>query len=122
MLGLALGLRLWLGCWCSNRLLLAATYVNPAMIVQCLCDAGKFSLGSGRKKDRSRLRSVPDIGCLSSVTWPVTVEDFSLDARFDSFLAIATEMVVLIDDQTKDVVFAAPCKAVIGWTVLQSNA
>ena len=85
-------------------------------------DAGKFSLGSGRKKDRSRLRSVPEIASVSSVVWPVTVEDFNLNIRFDSFLAIAPEMIVIIEDQNKDVVFALPSKSVIGWTVLQSNA
>jgi len=84
--------------------------------------AGKFSLGSGRKKDRSRLRSVPEIGSISSVVWPVTVEDFSLDVRFDCLMAVGSEMVVLVDTQSRDVVFAAPCKAVLGWTVLQSNA
>lgn len=92
------------------------------MSVVCVCGSGKFSLGSGRKKDRSRLRSVPDIGSVCSVTWPVTVEDFCLDVRFDCFLAVGNEMLVLIDDRDKDVVFAVPCKAVIGWTVLQSNA
>ena len=86
------------------------------------CNAGKFSLGSGKKKDRSRLRSVPEIGSVSSVVWQVTVEHFSLDVRLDCFLAIATEMMVIIEDQNKDVVFATPCKSVIGWTVLQSNA
>jgi len=84
--------------------------------------AGKFSLGSGRKKDRSRLRSVPEIGSRSSVVWPVTVEDFSVDVRFDCFLAVATEMVVIVNAQDREVVFAAPCKTVVGWTVLQSNA
>ena len=58
----------------------------------------------------------------SSVVWPVTVEDFCLNVRFDSYLAIAPEMIVVIEDQSKDIVFALSCKSVIGWTVLQSNA
>ena len=53
--------------------------------------------------------------------WQVTVEDFGLDVRFDCFLAIATEMIVIIDDDSREVVFAVPSKSVIGWTVLQSN-
>ena len=92
------------------------------MMMMMICGAGKFSLGSGRKKDRSRLRSVPEIGSVSSVMWPVTVEDFSVDVRFDCFLAIASEVIVLVDAQNRDVVFAATCKAVTGWTMLQSNA
>ena len=52
----------------------------------------------------------------------MTLEDFSLDVRFDCLLAISTEMMVVIDEENKDIVCASPCKAVIGWTVLQSNA
>jgi len=87
-----------------------------------VCVAGKFSLGSGRKKDRSRLRTVPDTGSISSVVWPVTVEDFSLDMRVECFMAVGCEMMVLVDAQSRVVVFATPCTAVTGWTVLQSNA
>ena len=50
------------------------------------------------------------------------MEDFGLDIRLDCYLAIAPEMLVLIDEQSKDVVFAVPCKAIIGWMDLQSNA
>ena len=92
------------------------------MMIKMFVITGKFSLGSGRKKDRSRLRSVPEIGSVSSVVWLVTVEDFGLDVRLECFLAIAAEVMVTIDECSKDVVFALPCKAVIGWTVLQSNA
>ena len=92
------------------------------MIITMFMITGKFSLGSGRKKDRSRLRSVPEISSVSSVVWLVTVEDFGLDVRLECFLAIATEVMVIIDECSKDVVFALPCKVVIGWTVLQSNA
>ena len=83
---------------------------------------GKFSLGSGKKKDRCRLRSVPELSSVSSVVWSVTVEDFIRDVRLDCFLAIATEMIVIIEELNKDVLFTATCKSVIGWTVLQSNA
>jgi len=60
---------------------------------------------------------------MSSLVWPVTIEDFSTtDLRLDCLLALACEMIVVIDDDTKDVVFASSCNSVLGWTVLQSNA
>ena len=52
----------------------------------------------------------------------MTVEDFTLDVRLDCFLGIAKEMMVVVDVENKEVVFASPCKSVIGWTVPQSNA
>jgi len=107
-----------IGFFCGNSVSAAAVVIVSVM----LWGVGKFSLGSGRKKDRSRLRTVPEIHSISTLVWPVTVEDFSLDRRLDCSLAIGQEMLVIIDDDSKGVIFALPCCDVIGWTVLQSNA
>lgn len=86
----------------------------------CL-NLGKFSLGSGRKKDKSKLRNIPDIYCKAAVVWNVTVEDAALCTDVECFLAISYEVLVLIEEKSKGVIFTATCKSVLGWTAFQGN-
>ena len=76
----------------------------------------KFSLGSGRKKDRPKTRSVPDIYARGALSWSVIVEDFGTSETIDGFLAIGSETAVIMDDTSREVLFSLQCSSVIGWT------
>ncbi|KAK2152234.1 hypothetical protein LSH36_334g01028 [Paralvinella palmiformis] len=76
----------------------------------------KFSLGSGRRKDRPKLRAFPDMFAKGAIVWNVQLEDFGSLSQVDCYLGIAEEAIVVIATHTQDVLFTIPCKAVIGWT------
>lgn len=82
---------------------------------------GKFSLGSGRKKDKSKQCSIPDVFSKSAVVWSVAVDDSSLQSAVDCFFAIARDIIVIVEDQTRNVIFTTLCKSVIGWTPFQEQ-
>ncbi|XP_064624047.1 signal-induced proliferation-associated 1-like protein 1 [Lineus longissimus] len=77
---------------------------------------GKFGLGSGRKRDKTKQRVIPDLAVAGAIVWAVQVEDFGQSVQVDCLLGISTEMVVVIEEETRDVVFAVHCRSVIGWT------
>ncbi|XP_055957265.1 signal-induced proliferation-associated 1-like protein 1 isoform X1 [Patella vulgata] len=76
----------------------------------------KFALGSGRKKERTKQKVVPDIFAKSAVIWNIQVEDVGSACQVESYLAIASNTIVIIEESTKDVIFTVACSSVIGWT------
>ncbi|XP_013415008.1 signal-induced proliferation-associated 1-like protein 2 isoform X2 [Lingula anatina] len=94
---------------------LATNYISTTAL-ESSSKLSKFGLGSGRKKERAKQKVVPDIYAKGGVVWSVQVEDFSQNSNINCFLAIAPDSVVVIEEESKDVVFTIPSKSVIGWT------
>lgn len=67
-----------------------------------------------KKKDRHRMRFVPDAIVRGAIVWQVQIEAHS--PALDCFLGISVDTLVLIDEQTRDTVFACPCTSVLGWS------
>ncbi|KAK7104928.1 hypothetical protein V1264_019565 [Littorina saxatilis] len=81
----------------------------------------KFALGSGRKKEKSKQKVVPDMFAKGALVWNVQVEDMSSAVQVESMVAIAADTIVVVDAATKDVIFTVPCSTVIGWTLQASS-
>ncbi|XP_056023182.1 signal-induced proliferation-associated 1-like protein 2 isoform X4 [Ostrea edulis] len=81
----------------------------------------KFSLGSGRKKDKVKQKVVPDIYASGAIIWNVQVEDFGSGSQTDAVLAISSEVLVIQEESSKSVIFTVHCGAIIGWTA-QANS
>ncbi|XP_041352798.1 signal-induced proliferation-associated 1-like protein 2 isoform X2 [Gigantopelta aegis] len=95
---------------------LATNYVTTSSL-----DSGsklsKFALGSGRKKERSKQKVVPDLFAKGAIVWNIQIEDFGSASQVDCLLGIGADTLVIIDDVSKDVIFMIPSGLVIGWTV-----
>ncbi|KAL8613785.1 hypothetical protein ACOMHN_029642 [Nucella lapillus] len=81
----------------------------------------KFALGSGRKKEKSKHRVVPDMYTKGALVWQVQVEDMGSAVQVESLLAVAADTIVLLDSASTDVIFTVPCSTVIGWTLQASS-
>ncbi|ESO90155.1 hypothetical protein LOTGIDRAFT_91952, partial [Lottia gigantea] len=79
-------------------------------------DNSKFALGSGRKKERTKQKVVPDLFAKGCVVWNIQVEDVGTASQVESYLAIASNTIVVIEDSSKDVIFTVSCSSIIGWT------
>lgn len=77
---------------------------------------GKFGLGSGRKKEKTKLKVVPDMYAKGALVWEVQVEDMGSASQVACLLAIAADTIVLLEESSKDVIFTIPCSTLIGWT------
>ena len=44
------------------------------------------------------------------------IEDFGQSKQVDCFLGVSMETLVVMEEDTKEVVFYCPTKAIIGWT------
>ena len=85
------------------------------------CSASaKFSfitLG-GKKKERSRPRRNAHLQSSGAVSWAVVARDFIHSADTGCLLAISNELVVLIEEASKEVVFHCYCRDLIGWSAV----
>ncbi|XP_072158783.1 signal-induced proliferation-associated 1-like protein 3 [Bemisia tabaci] len=83
----------------------------------------KFSmpLFSSRKRERWRPRIVPDGWVSGALCWVVTLSDSGRDTTVQCILAISADSLVLVETQTRDIVFVTPCKSILGWAS-QSNS
>ncbi|XP_029648674.1 signal-induced proliferation-associated 1-like protein 2 isoform X2 [Octopus sinensis] len=99
---------------------LALNYVTTTAL-DSSSKLSKFALGSGRKKERSKQKVVPDLFAKGATVFPVKVEDFGLANRIDCIFGIAAENIVLIEESTKDVIFSVPCTKVLGWTAFTTS-
>ncbi|KAG0729155.1 Signal-induced proliferation-associated 1-like protein 2 [Chionoecetes opilio] len=80
----------------------------------------KFSLmgfSRGSKKDKRGIKYIPDASVRGALSWPVTVHDAALQQNVDCVLGISGDSVVVVEEASAAVIFAAPCKSVIGWTL-----
>ncbi|KAM9857044.1 signal-induced proliferation-associated 1-like protein 2 [Aulostomus maculatus] len=78
----------------------------------------KFSLISlvGKKKECSMPRRHAHLQSVGALTWAVTARDFSHSTTTACRLAVSPELVVLIEESTRQVVFNCYCRNVIGWS------
>ncbi|XP_078316233.1 signal-induced proliferation-associated 1-like protein 2 isoform X3 [Crassostrea virginica] len=81
----------------------------------------KFSLGSGRKKDKVKQKVVPDVYASGAIIWNVQVEDFGSSSQVNAILGISSEVLVIQEESSKSVIFTVHCGAIIGWTA-QANS
>ncbi|XP_071523885.1 uncharacterized protein [Panulirus ornatus] len=80
----------------------------------------KFSIiGFSRsgKKDKKGVKYIPDAAVRGALSWPLTVHDAALQQDVECVLGISVDSLVVVEETSAAVIFAAPCKSVIGWTV-----
>ncbi|XP_067682950.1 signal-induced proliferation-associated 1-like protein 2 isoform X2 [Haliotis asinina] len=99
---------------------LAANY-SSANSLDSGSKLSKFALGSGRKKERSKQKVVPDLFAKGGIVWNVQIEDYSNASQVECLLAMAADTVVLMEEGSKYIIFTIPCGTVIGWTLQGSS-
>uniref|UniRef100_A0A8B9HFY5 Signal induced proliferation associated 1 like 2 n=1 Tax=Astyanax mexicanus TaxID=7994 RepID=A0A8B9HFY5_ASTMX len=80
--------------------------------------AVKFSfitLGA-KRKERVKPRKDAHLHSVGAVTWSVMARDFGQSTDAECLLGISNEFIVLIEEESKNVVFNCSCRDVIGWT------
>ncbi|XP_075387863.1 signal-induced proliferation-associated 1-like protein 1 isoform X2 [Tenrec ecaudatus] len=80
--------------------------------------SGKFpfiSLAS-KKKEKSKPYPGAELSSMGAIVWAVRAKDYSQAMEIDCLLGISNEFIVLIEQETKSVVFNCSCRDVIGWT------
>lgn len=75
---------------------------------------------SSKKKERWKPRIVHDVTQRGAICWQVKLEDSTQSINIPCFLAISTDSLVLIDENTNNIIFVAPCKSILGWST-QTN-
>uniref|UniRef100_A0A674A281 Signal induced proliferation associated 1 like 2 n=1 Tax=Salmo trutta TaxID=8032 RepID=A0A674A281_SALTR len=93
---------------------LAENFVSTATIDSAV----KFSfitLGA-KKKEKAKPRKDAHLFSVGAITWSVTARDFGQSADVDCLLGVSNEFIILIEEQSKNVVFNCSCRDVIGWT------
>ncbi|XP_027700542.1 signal-induced proliferation-associated 1-like protein 1 isoform X3 [Vombatus ursinus] len=80
--------------------------------------SGKFpfiSLAS-KKKEKSKPYPGAEFSSMGAIVWSVHAKDYNKAMEIDCLLGISNEFIVLIEQETKSVVFNCSCRDVIGWT------
>ncbi|XP_048218354.1 signal-induced proliferation-associated 1-like protein 1 isoform X3 [Perognathus longimembris pacificus] len=80
--------------------------------------SGKFpfiSLAS-KKKEKSKPYPGAELSSMGAIVWAVRAKDYNKAMEIDCLLGISNEFIVLIEQETKSVVFNCSCRDVIGWT------
>ncbi|XP_052006605.1 signal-induced proliferation-associated 1-like protein 2 isoform X1 [Xyrauchen texanus] len=80
--------------------------------------AVKFSfitLGA-KKKERVKPRKDAHLYSMGAVTWSVVARDFGQTKDVECLLCISNEFIVLIEEESKNVIFNCSCRDVIGWS------
>ncbi|XP_036380751.1 signal-induced proliferation-associated 1-like protein 2 [Megalops cyprinoides] len=93
---------------------LAENFASTATIDSAV----KFSfitLGS-KKKERIKPRRDAHLHSIGAITWSVVARDFGQSADVECLLGVSNEFIVLIEEESKNVVFNCSCRDVIGWT------
>ncbi|KAM5235636.1 signal-induced proliferation-associated 1-like protein 2 isoform 2-T2 [Ctenodactylus gundi] len=93
---------------------LAENFVTTATVDT----SAKFSfitLGA-KKKERVKARKDAHLFSVGAITWHVVARDFGQSADIDCLLGISNEFIMLIEKESKNVVFNCSCRDVIGWT------
>ncbi|KAL1463650.1 hypothetical protein WDU94_015386 [Cyamophila willieti] len=83
----------------------------------------KFSmpLFSSKKKDRWRPRIIPDTLQRGAICWQVSLEDSRSCALLHCVLAISADSVVLVEEQSREIVFVCPARSVLGWATSSNS-
>ncbi|XP_028323772.1 signal-induced proliferation-associated 1-like protein 2 isoform X1 [Gouania willdenowi] len=93
---------------------LAENFVSTTTIDSAV----KFSfitLGA-KKKEKVKPRKDAHLFSVGAITWSVSARDFGQSMDVDCLLGISNEFIVLIAEESKNVVFNCSCRDVIGWT------
>ncbi|XP_066464482.1 signal-induced proliferation-associated 1-like protein 1 isoform X3 [Eleutherodactylus coqui] len=80
--------------------------------------SGKFpfiSLAS-KKKEKAKPYSWAELYSIGAIVWSVQVEDFSNALEIECLLCISNEILALLDQETKNVIFNCSSRDIIGWT------
>ncbi|XP_043404000.1 signal-induced proliferation-associated 1-like protein 1 isoform X5 [Chelonia mydas] len=80
--------------------------------------SGKFpfiSLAS-KKKEKSKPYPGAELHSSGAIVWSVHAKDYCKGMEIDCLLGVSNEFVILIEQDTKSVVFNCSCRDVIGWT------
>lgn len=80
--------------------------------------SGKFpfiSLAS-KKKEKSKPYPGAELSSMGAIVWAVRAKDYNTAMEIDCLLGVSSEFIVLIEQETKSVVFNCSCRDVIGWT------
>ncbi|RWS27672.1 signal-induced proliferation-associated 1-like protein 2 [Leptotrombidium deliense] len=76
--------------------------------------------GSNRKSRSNRAgrdnHFIGDAVIKGAITWEMWVEDYGQSKIVDCIVAISCDTFLIIEDATKETIFACPNKSIIGWT------
>ncbi|KAJ7396189.1 hypothetical protein BTVI_147715 [Pitangus sulphuratus] len=93
---------------------LAENFVTTATVDT----SAKFSfitLGA-KKKEKVKPRKDAHLFSVGAIMWNVIARDFGQSADIECLLGISNEFIMLIEKESKNVVFNCSCRDVIGWT------
>ncbi|XP_054432727.1 signal-induced proliferation-associated 1-like protein 2 [Pteronotus mesoamericanus] len=93
---------------------LAENFVTTATVDTSV----KFSfitLGA-KKKEKVKPRKDAHLFSVGAIMWHVVALDFGQSANIECLLGISNEFIMLIEKDSKNVVFNCSCRDVIGWT------
>ncbi|KAF7270313.1 hypothetical protein GWI33_016714 [Rhynchophorus ferrugineus] len=90
--------------------------VNQHSTNTALDTGQKFSIFSSKKKDKSKPRFIPDLCQRGAILWQVLLDDRGQGQQIECFLGISSDTFVLIEEQTRQIVFVTPCKSILGWS------
>ncbi|XP_060047967.1 signal-induced proliferation-associated 1-like protein 2 isoform X2 [Erinaceus europaeus] len=93
---------------------LAENFVTTATVDTSV----KFSfitLGA-KKKEKIKPRKDAHLFSIGAIMWHVIARDFGQSADIECLLGISNEFIMLIEKESKNVVFNCSCRDVIGWT------
>ncbi|XP_069587505.1 signal-induced proliferation-associated 1-like protein 1 isoform X5 [Ranitomeya imitator] len=80
--------------------------------------SGKFPFISLASKKKEKAKPYPwaELYSTGAIVWSVQVEDFSNALEIECLLCISNEILALLDQETKNVIFNCSSRDVIGWT------
>ncbi|XP_048453047.1 signal-induced proliferation-associated 1-like protein 2 [Rhincodon typus] len=93
---------------------LAENFVTTATVDSSV----KFSfitLGA-KKKEKSKPRKDAQLYSFGAIVWNVIARDFGQSNDIECIVGISNEFIVLVEQDSKNVVFNCSCRDVIGWT------
>ncbi|XP_026869838.2 signal-induced proliferation-associated 1-like protein 1 isoform X1 [Electrophorus electricus] len=81
--------------------------------------SGKFPFISlaHKRKEKNRPYGAAELRSLGAITWVVHLEDQTAGAEREGLLAISNEFVIILDQETKALVFSCSVRDVIGWSL-----
>nr|CAH7717010.1 unnamed protein product [Callosobruchus chinensis] len=69
-----------------------------------------------KKKDKPRPRFIPDLCQRGAILWQVLLDDSGQGRQVECFLGVSSDTFVLIEEQSRQIVFVTPCKSILGWS------
>lgn len=93
---------------------LAENFVTTATVET----SAKFSfitLGA-KKKEKVKPRKDAHLFSVGAIMWHVVARDFGQSADIECLLGVSNEFIMLIEKDSRNVVFNCSCRDVIGWT------